>query len=185
MPVDTLPVLAAIRYEKDFDINRTLRSVVARLREEGIEIGGVLQEDMILPDERCARLYVVDIRTGRSECITQDRGNGSQGCKLDPRGLAEISHCVTEAIETGVDLIIVNKFGRAESEGGGLLSCIADAASAGLPVLTTVREPYVAAWNSFHAGLASELPPCVEAILRWCDVSCRSRETSPTIVSAA
>jgi nucleoside-triphosphatase THEP1 len=185
MPADCLPALAAVRYEKDFDINRTLRSVVARLREADVKIGGVLQRSEILPNRRCARLYAVDIRTGKSECITQDRGSESLGCRLDPRGLADISHCIAEAMESRVDLIIVNKFGRAESEGGGLKSCIADAISAGFPVLTTVREPYVAAWNSFHGGLASMLAPRVEAICQWVDTSCRSRETVPTIVTAA
>lgn len=81
----------------------------------------------------------------KTERITQDRGRDSRGCKLDSRGLATISHCITDAIDTGVDLVIINKYGRAESEGNGLLSCIADAISAEVLVLTTVREPYIAA----------------------------------------
>ena len=185
MSANLTPVLAAVQYERDFDINGTLRKVVKRLREEGIKVGGVLQETEILPNACYSRLHIVDIRTGQSECITQNRGNESRGCKLDPRGLAEISHCITDAIETGVDLIVINKFGRAESEGDGLLSCIADAVSVGLPVLTTVREPYVASWNLFHGGLASELPPRIDAILQWFNVSCRRRDNLPVIVPAA
>ncbi len=185
MSADLTPVLAAVQYERDFDINGTLRKVVKSLREKGVKVGGVLQEAKILPNERCARLYVVDIRTGKSECITQNRGNESRGCKLDPRGLAEISHCITDAIETGSELIIINKFGRAESEGGGLLSSIADAISAGVPVLTTVREPYIAAWRSFHGGLATELPPRTDMIFQWFDASCHRSRIFPSIVSAA
>ncbi|MBI4273685.1 MAG: DUF2478 domain-containing protein [Rhizobiales bacterium] len=161
------PLIAAIRYEAGFDINRTLRETVMHLRERGFEIGGVLQEADAEEDKPCARLNIVDIRSGETARITQERGKHSRGCKLDPRGLAEISHCIRDAIDARVDLIIINKFGRAESEHGGLLSCITDTATAGIPVLTTVREPYLQAWHCFHGGLAIELLPSVNSILEW------------------
>jgi nucleoside-triphosphatase THEP1 len=181
MSSEVTPVLAAVRYEPGFDVNSTLRRVVARLRAKGLRVGGVLQEAEVVPDESCARLHIVDIRTGKSERITQDRGRESEGCKLDPRGLAEIAHCLTDAIKAGADLIIINKFGRAESEGEGLLSSIADAVTAGIPVLTTVREPYVESWRSFHGGLATELPMSEDAVAQWCDDSCRHRSADLVI----
>ena len=144
---DLAPVLGAIHYERDFDINGTLRTVIKNLEVKGVKVGGVLQESEFRPNGCCAQLNIVDIRTGKTERVTQDRGRESRGCKLDPRGLAAISHCITDAIDVGVDLVIINKYGRAESEGDGLLSCIADALLAGVPMLTTVRDPYVAARN--------------------------------------
>jgi nucleoside-triphosphatase THEP1 len=132
---DVTPTLAAVRYDRDFDINGTFRIVVKILQERGVAIGGVLQEAGTSPNDCCVQLNVVDIRTGRAERITQNRGRDSRGCKLDPRGLAAISHCITEAVDADVDLIIINKFGRAESEGDGLRSCIEDAILAGVPTL--------------------------------------------------
>lgn len=173
MPVDPIPLLAAIRYGAGFDINRFLVEVAADLRGQGLDIGGVLQEAEADSDPICMRLNVVDIRTGKSARITQERGRDSQGCKLDPRGLADISHCVTDAIRAGVDLIIINKFGRAESEGSGLLSCFAEAVTAEIPVLTTVREPYVDAWGAFHGGLATDLSATKRVVVEWCLTSCR------------
>jgi hypothetical protein len=126
---DLAPVLGAIHYERDFDINSILRTVAKSLQVKGVKVGGVLQESEFRPNGCCAQLNIVDIRTGKTERITQDRGRESRGCKLDPRGLAAISHCITDAIDADVDLVIINKFGRAESEGDGLLSCIADATS--------------------------------------------------------
>ncbi|MGA2893681.1 MAG: DUF2478 domain-containing protein [Xanthobacteraceae bacterium] len=178
---DLKPVLAAIRYDKDFDINAVLRGVVKRLRERGVIVGGVLQELGVGLDECSAPLNIVDIRTGRAERITQDRGLGSRGCKLDPRGLAAISHCITDAVDAGADLVIINKFGKAESEGDGLRSCIEDAIVAGVPILTSVREPYIAAWNLYHGGLATELPPQVEAIVRWHDACCSYQKLGNTV----
>jgi nucleoside-triphosphatase THEP1 len=168
---DLAPVLGAIYYERDFDINSILRTVAKSLQVKGVKVGGVLQESEFRPNGCCAQLNIVDIRTGKTERITQDRGRESRGCKLDPRGLAAISHCITDAIDADVDLVIINKFGRAESEGDGLLSCIADALLAGVPILTTVREPYVAAWNLYHGGLAIELLPKIDAILQWYDAA--------------
>jgi nucleoside-triphosphatase THEP1 len=181
---DLAPVLGAIHYERDFDINRILRTVVKSLQVKGVKVGGVLQESEFRSSGSCVQLNIVDIRTGKTERITQDRGRGSRGCKLDPRGLAAISHCITDAIASDVDLVIINKFGRAESEGDGLLSCIADAISAGVPILTTVREPYITAWSLYHGGLAIEILPKIDAILHWYGASCPHRNLK-TLVAAA
>jgi nucleoside-triphosphatase THEP1 len=182
MALDPTPTLAAIRYDIGFDINQLIRDVVSDLRLQGFRIGGVLQEAEVNDDPNCARLHAVDIRTGKTACITQDRGRDAHGCKLDPSGLADISHCVTDAIKAGVDLIIINKFGRAESEGTGLLACIAEAVSADVPILTTVRDPYVDAWRSFHGGLAADLQPLKSAILDWCRASCRQPEMAQALL---
>jgi nucleoside-triphosphatase THEP1 len=173
MVADPVPVLAAVRYDAGLDVNRIVLEVAIDLRRRGFALGGVLQRAEAENDPNCARLDIVDIRTGKSARITQDRGRDAQGCKLDPRGLAEIAHCITDAIAARVDLIIINKFGRAESEGAGLLSGIADAVAAGIPVLTTVREPYLDAWRAFHGGLAVDLTPSRDAVLAWCEASCR------------
>jgi nucleoside-triphosphatase THEP1 len=178
------PMLAAIRYERTFDINGTLQKVVKSLWQDGVTVGGVLQEAEFRQNGCCALLNIVDIRTGKTERITQDCGRESHGCKLDPRGLAAISHCITDAIDADVDLVIINKFGRAESEGGGLLSCIADAISAGIPILTTVREPYIAAWNMYHGGLAVELPTKIDTILQWYVASCPHRSLKNIVFAA-
>ena len=117
MSADLPPNLAAIQYERDFDINGILRKVVKSLQEKGVMVSGVLQEAEFRPNGCCARLNIVDIRTGKTERITQDRGRESRGCKLDPRGLAAISHCITDAIDADVDLVIINKFGSRAGEG--------------------------------------------------------------------
>ena len=68
-----------------------------------------------------------------------------------------------------VDLLVVNRFGRAESHGGGLLTCVSAAVSAGIPVLTAVREPYLAPWRAYHGDLAASLGPELDAVMTWCE----------------
>lgn len=82
MLANLTPALAAIHYERDFDINGILRTVVKSLQGKGVRVGGVLQEAEFRPNGYCAQLNIVDIRTGTTERITQDRGRDSRGCKL-------------------------------------------------------------------------------------------------------
>lgn len=166
------PLIAAIRYERFFPINELLAAVVAGLRAKGIVAGGVLEE--IVPAEDVCRspLNVVDIRSGERARITQECGRNSSGCRLDERGLAAITPRILEAIEVRAPLIIISKFGRSEADGKGLLPCIAEAVAAGLPVLTSAREPYLEAWRTFHGGLGVELPPDLDAVTAWCTAAC-------------
>lgn len=180
-----VPLLAAVRYEQGFDINGILLQVVTRLRNESLVVGGVLQEVGTKGTECCDPLSVVDIRSGKTARIMEDRGREARGCKLDARGLADISHCVGDAIDAGVDLIVINRFGRAESEGGGLLYCFSDAVCAGIPVLTAVRPPYLESWRTFHGGLATELPPALNEITAWYGASRRQAQLSKTGISSA
>lgn len=168
----SVPPLAAITYQRHFPLNELLAEVVGALRDAGIEAGGVLEEVVAAEDARRAPLNVVDIRTGEAARITQECGRNSSGCRLDERGLAAITPRILEAIEARAALIVISKFGRAESEGKGLLSCIAEAIGAGLPVLTSVREPYLDTWRAFHGGMGVELPPERQAITEWCIAAC-------------
>jgi hypothetical protein len=54
----------------------------------------------------------------------------------------------------------------------------------GLPILTTVREPYVEAWSLYNGGLAIELPPKIEVILQWYEVYCLDRSVKYLVTAA-
>lgn len=167
------PALAAVAYQPGEDVNRLLHEVVAGLRRRGIGVGGLLQEKVAESEECCEQLNLVDIRSGEAARITQQRGKDSRGCKLDPRGIAEIAPCIQTAIDADVALIVINKFGRAEAEGGGLLSSFGDIVMAGIPLLTTVREPYLDAWRAFHGGLGLELPFARSVVDDWVEGAIR------------
>lgn len=167
MSAVVVPRLAALRYEKSFDVSTVLSQAIARLRKQGITVGGLLQEAESGGSEPCAILQVVDLRSGQKARITQNRGKEARGCKLDEQGLVALSHCLDQAIDDRVDLVVVSRFGRAEAAGGGLLASFTAAVCAGVPLLTAVREPYLERWAAFHGGLAVDLPPSVDAVLSW------------------
>jgi Protein of unknown function (DUF2478) len=72
------------------------------------------------------------------------------------------------AIAEQVDVLVMNRFGRAEALGRGLINCFLAAIEANIVILTAVRHPYGEPWAEFHGGLAQSLRPELNAIQQWC-----------------
>ncbi len=168
--------LAAVIYESGFRIDGFLSRLAQFLRGEDIRISGVLQESAGDMAGVCSTMTLVDLRWGRRSRISQDLGNEAEGCRLDARGLAEMVPWLERTVNQDADLIILNRFGKAESEGGGLRSVFARAMEAGIPILTAVRDPYLEAWAQFHGRLATDLP--ADAVLGWCRDAVRERRAT-------
>ncbi len=167
--------LAAVIYRSGFRIDDFLHRIADRLRDDGVRIAGALQENTNDVPGFCSAMTVVDLTSQARFRISQELGPDAQGCRLDARGLAEIAPLLERAVSPDVELVIFNRFGRAESEGGGLRSAFARALEAGIPILTAVREPYLEAWSQFHGQLGTDLTPELEAVLAWCRDSVRQR----------
>ena len=89
------------------------------------------------------------------------------------------------AVADRVDLIVINRFGRAESLGRGLGACFMAAMEAGVPVLTAVRAPYDDAWRDFHGGLGEDLPADVSAVVNWSRGATRKTPVTPVLQEQA
>jgi hypothetical protein len=161
-------MLAAVAYQAGFGIDAFLATVAHRLQAEGMKLAGVIQDNAGDADIACSRMSLVDLAASARFRISQDLGALASGCRLDPRGLIEAESKLVAAIGTGADLVVLNKFGRAEAEGGGLRNAFVRAIETGVPVLTAVRPPYMVPWARFHGTLAVELPPDFEAVCTWC-----------------
>jgi len=81
--------------------------------------------------------------------------------------LVDAESALMDALADGVDLLVMNRFGRAESLGRGLLGCFSAAIQAGAAVLTAVRAPYDQAWHAFRGGCAHDLAPEMQEIIDW------------------
>ncbi|WP_244491202.1 DUF2478 domain-containing protein [Paramesorhizobium deserti] len=163
-----MPVIAAIRAEGGEPLDTVLAEVAAALRSSDLSIGGILQEEHYGFDGAHPITRLRDLSDGTLIQISQDRGRHARGCRLDPGALAEASRRLEDTIERGVDLLILNRFGKSEAEGTGLRSIIERAILAGTPVLIAVRGEYIPAWEDFHGGMATWLPPEMGAVLGWC-----------------
>lgn len=159
--------LAAIPYPSGFAIDAFMQGVVARLRQRGLRLGGVVQHNDALCDDRCMAMLLEDVASGRRFPISQDLGANAEGCHLDSAGLAAAAEAFAGALAERADLVIVNRFGKQEALGEGLRQEIADALLAGLPVLLAVRRDFLPAWQSFAGDDWVELPADGALVERW------------------
>lgn len=167
--------LAAIHYPKGFHIDELLSRACSGFSHAGMRVGGLLQVASGGPESCATSVHVRDLRTGEEFDIWEDRGTCASGCRLDEGGLLFAATAIEEAIRDHVDLIVFNRFGRAESCGRGLLSWFVEALDADIAVLTAVRKPYDQAWKDFHGGFGSRLEIGAAEIYAWAQKAYKSR----------
>ncbi len=162
-----LPPLAAIIYPAGCPVDLLLAGIAADLAACGLHVAGAVQEAHPAAAGHCDTLVLRDTRDGSTTGISEDRGAGATACRLDPGGLATVAVRLEAALDSHPDLIVLNRFGKAEAEGGGLRAVFAAAVLRGIPVLTAVRQANAAEWHSFHQGMATDLPPDRAALQAW------------------
>lgn len=167
---DTACAIAEIPFRGRAPVDALLAAVVSRLRRDGVRVAGFLQEDDSGIDgtDACGSMRLRDLDNGAVHGISQDLGRFSTGCRLDSSALTAAAGLLETAIDAGAELVVVNRFGKAEVDGAGLRPVIARAMAAGIPVLVPVREDYAPSWAAFHGGMADSLPTDEEAVLGWC-----------------
>ena len=175
-------LLAAVVYGKDDPIDEFMLAIADRLRAEGVRLHGAIQENAGA-NALCAAMSLIDLATGERVAISQDLGAEARGCRLDPRGLADLAARIDATIDADFDLLILNKFGKAEAEGSGLRNAFAHAIAAGKPILSAVRPPYLEAWSRFHGGLAADLEPHLDTVVAWCRGAIGARHLRPSVVA--
>ena len=89
---------------------------------------------------------------GETLRLDQPRGPGAKDCIVDPDALAQAGCLLRRAIEQRHPLIVVNRFGYAESIGGGMRAEIADAACSDAVVLIAVRVSRLEGLERFLGG---------------------------------
>lgn len=175
------PVLApgVVVHPAGEGVDRLLEDFAARISARGFKVAGVVQRNRAGQGRgggddtgACAdAMALVDLSSGRVIDISQRLGRGSSSCRVDPAGVAEASGLVRMALSRGPgrqpDLLVVNKFGALESEGGGLAAEIARAVADGIPVLTSVGGKHLSRWFGFAGGIGRLLPPDPAALWRW------------------
>ncbi|MES0812256.1 DUF2478 domain-containing protein [Roseibium sp. SCPC15] len=159
--------LAGIKYGYGPEVDPALDTFVQQLRSLGVSMVGCLQRQLPDPGSCCPISHLEDLASGDSTRITQPLGSGSTGCRLDPGALANAAENLSRQLETRPDVLILNRFGRGESEGRGFRPVIERAVELGIPVLTAVKQRYVPEWEAFSADLAADLPAELEQLMAW------------------
>jgi nucleoside-triphosphatase THEP1 len=163
------PMIAALVYADGVYPDQAIGRAIEPLRERGVPLAGAIQHD---PTDRPARhpcdLLLENLATGEIIAIAERRGREARGCRLDVGVLTDISEAVVSSLHGDEPrLLIVNKFGKIEADGGGMREAIADALHLGIPVLVGVPMRNLDRWRTFAGAYAVELPADPVAISEW------------------
>ncbi|MBD9529177.1 DUF2478 domain-containing protein [Paracoccus sp. PAR01] len=147
--------------------DRLLAETARALAAQGLRLAGAIQKNIDRgPDQVCDMELRILGDDGPEIGITQDLGNCSEGCRLDTDALAQAVGRAEAALAQGVDLVIVNKFGKQESFGGGFRDFIAHALAQDVPVLLSVPTEQLDDFRAFAGDMAEEIVP--SDLIPWC-----------------
>jgi hypothetical protein len=155
--------LAALVYEEDQDPDAVLRDFATELNAGGRRVVGMVQTGACADSS----LSAVLVHTGEVLLLAQPATSPGSGCKLDLGRLQDAATRVAGAMETGADLLIVNRFGKRERDGKGLSRVIERALDADIPVVIAVSSKSFADWIKFADGMSVKLACSREALDAW------------------
>jgi hypothetical protein len=159
--------VAAIVYADEVFPDAMFRTLVAQCRAEGLSLAGVLQHQAVAGGDRRCDVILEDLATGHRTALFEDRGASARGCRLDEAALAEAAARIEGSLEHMPQLLILNKFGKVECEGGGLRDLIASAVDRGIPVVIGIPKRNIDAWRAFAGEFAVELTDDAREVDRW------------------
>lgn len=152
---DTPPILAIV-YSDGLAADRLISDLGYKVRDAGIAVAGIVQHNQFVRDRTKCDMEVEELSSGLVLKISEDRGKEARGCRLDRGALSEAASLLSASIETGPELVILNKFGKTEAEGRGLRDTLALAVQLGVPVIVGVPFRNIEQWRIFAEGLAEE-----------------------------
>jgi hypothetical protein len=144
-----------------------IAEVAALLAADGVRLAGTVQSNIERPNRRKCDMDLAVLPDGPIVRISEDRGDLARGCTLDSGALEQTVVAVQQRLE-GAEMLIVNKFGKREAEGRGLVPVIAEALELGLPVLIGVNGLNLAAFLAFAGEGVLPLPSDAAQVAQWC-----------------
>lgn len=166
-----------IRYvcsEEELQTDSVLSAVAARAASLGITLAGTIQP--VDPDVVRGHCDIVLglLPDGERRGISIDLPPDVPGCRLDPEAL-EAAVAVVETRLPAAQALIVNKFGKQEAAGRGLVQAIGQACARDLPVLVGVAPQWRDAFLAFVENKAEPIAADEETVLAWLRQSCLAK----------
>ncbi len=178
-------LLAAVVYPNEAYPRATFQRIVDHCRSRAKRVAGVLQHPACDdPAHRCD-VILEDLISGARTELFERRGKGATGCRLDVAALTDVTARIEQALQDEPDLLVLNKFGKVEAEGGGLLDPIAAAIDRGIPVIIGVPLRNLAAWRAFAGDLAVEFAADFGAVAEWLEVAGCQRTADQSLLKAS
>jgi len=157
MGAQAIPPLAAVLNRGPGVVDDLLAAMARRLGGLGLRLAGVVQSNPGRSDRCACDMVLEDLASGRVRRISQDLGAESRACRLDAGALEEMAGLVEAGLTPGLDLLIINRFGKREAEGAGFRTAIVRALDLGIPVLVGLSPDNRPGWDRFSGGMGRVL----------------------------
>lgn len=148
--------ITAILYSDGREVDPVMVRLSHALQQTGVRMAGFIQSNHPRAGRRCD-MALQEISSGEIISISQDRGPLARGCHLDVSELLRGMQLGRQALAQKPDLLLINKFGKTEGEGGGFRPLIAEAIELGVPVLIAVPWRNIDSWRAFSGELSTEV----------------------------
>lgn len=163
-----------IRYVCSDEERRTdavLAAAADRAAKAGIALAGTVQPvDPDTAHEKC-NIVLALLPDGLRHNISVPLQPGVTGCRLNPEALEDAVLVVHQRLPVAQGLV-VNKFGKQEAAGRGLVAAIGEACERGIPVLLGVSPEWRDAFLAFADGQAKPLPADEDRVFDWLRDAC-------------
>jgi hypothetical protein len=161
--MDIAYTMAPGRGDTDLLLHRLAQSLIG----EGLRPVGTVQINSERDDAGPCDMDVKVLPDGPVVRISQSLGRESSGCRLDASALESAVACAEVELSRGADCLIVNKFGKHESEGRGFRPLIADALALDIPVLVGLNALNSPAFLAFIGGLGARIEARDDSLSEW------------------
>lgn len=161
------PGIGAVVYQNDRYPDAVFKWIVGECRARGLVLSGVLQYPAFEGADQDCDVVLEDIASGHRTRLFEDRGKGARGCRLDTAALLEAAMEIERSFDDNPSLLVLNKFGKVEAEGGGMCGVMAKALERGIPVVIGVPARNLKSWRNFADGFSTELPEDTDRIADW------------------
>lgn len=158
------PPIAAIVHGERGSVDALLADFAFSLARSGVRVRGLVQQSQ---GGSKAGTQLVDLLTGDRYPLFQNLGSASTACSIDPGSIATASTVLRQALTAQPDLVVVNRFGGLEANGGGFAAEMLALMADGVPLVTVVADEYQLDWRFFTGRAGVELPPREEALRAW------------------
>ena len=149
--------ITVLTYASGSRVNDVLLDICGHLASEGYALAGMVQTAKSRPGRSRCDMILEDLGSGKQVEISEDRGPLARGCMLAVSQLMYAIELATRSLDERCDLLVVNKFGKTEAEGGGFRPLIVEAMARDIPVLIAVPAANLESWRHFAQGLAVEV----------------------------
>jgi hypothetical protein len=159
--------LAYTMAQRGSDTDQLIEAFATDLIARGENLAGTVQINSEHPDRGPCDMDVTVLPEGPVIRISQSLGSGAVGCRLNPEALENAVGLTESRLKAGVDVLIVNKFGKHEIEGRGFRPLIAEALDRGIPVLVGLNAANLDGFLAYSGEAGEEVRPDMAHLLEW------------------